>query len=65
MRHTHITPAKSESQEPRTLSTTLQNMVGIAKSQALKKQILRKEVDDLKAYAVKLYTTEQERSLAP
>jgi hypothetical protein len=33
-------------------------MVGIAKSQALKKQILRKEVDDLKAYAVGLYTTE-------
>lgn len=37
-------------------------MVGIAKSQALKKQILRKEVDNLKAYVVKLYTTEQERS---
>ncbi|KAH9048714.1 hypothetical protein EDB84DRAFT_1247756, partial [Lactarius hengduanensis] len=39
-------------------------MVGIAKSQALKRQIYRKEADNLKAYAVKLYTTEQERPLA-
>jgi hypothetical protein len=63
----HITPARLGSQEPkhRILSTTPQNMVGIAKSQALKSQIFRKEVDDLKVYAVKLYTTEQERSLAP
>jgi hypothetical protein len=63
----HITPAKLGSQEPGHIitSTTPQNMVGIAKSQALKNQILRKEVDDLKAYAVNLYTTEQERSLAP
>jgi hypothetical protein len=40
-------------------------MVGIAKSQALKKRILRKEVDDLKAYCVKLYAAEQERLLTP
>jgi hypothetical protein len=40
-------------------------MVGLAKSQSLKKQILRDEVDNLKAYAVKCYTTEQERTLAP
>ena len=40
-------------------------MVGLAKSQALKRQILRKEVDDLKAYAAKLYNTEQERLLMP
>lgn len=40
-------------------------MVGLAKSQALKNQILRKEVDNLKAYIVKLYTTEQEKLLAP
>jgi len=40
-------------------------MVGYAKSQALKRQILRKEVDYLKEYAVKLYTTEQDRLLTP
>ena len=40
-------------------------MVGLAKSQALKKQILRKEVDDLKAYAVKVNTTKQKKSLTP
>ena len=38
-------------------------MVGVAKSQALKRQIVRKEVDDLKAYAVKLYNAEQDRLL--
>ncbi|KAH9015412.1 hypothetical protein EDB85DRAFT_1866866, partial [Lactarius pseudohatsudake] len=32
----------------------------MAKSQALKRQIHRKEVDDLKAFAVKLYNSEQE-----
>ena len=31
-------------------SSTLYTMVNKAKSQALRKQILRKEVDDLKAY---------------
>jgi hypothetical protein len=35
-----------------------------AKSQELKKQINRKEVDDLKAYATKIYITEQQRPLA-
>jgi Tc5 transposase DNA-binding domain len=40
-------------------------MVNKAKSQELRKQIHRKEVDDLKAYAAKLYTEEQSRSLAP
>ena len=35
-----------------------------AKSQELKSQIYRKEVDDLKAYASKLYAEEQQRSLA-
>ena len=59
----HITPSKFESQEP--VPCQLQNMVGIAKSQMLKKQILRKEVDDLKAYAVMCYNTEQERKLEP
>jgi len=39
-------------------------MVNKAKSQELKKQILRKEVDDLKSYAAKIYVEEQERSLA-
>jgi hypothetical protein len=36
-----------------------------AKSQELKNQINRKEVDDLKAYATKIYITEQQRSLVP
>jgi hypothetical protein len=40
-------------------------MVNKAKSQELKKQILRKEVDDLKAYAASIYVEEQEKSLAP
>jgi hypothetical protein len=39
-------------------------MVNKAKSQELKKQIFRKEVDDLKTYAAKIYVKEQERSLA-
>ena len=34
-----------------------------AKSKELKDQINRKEVDDLKAYASKLYAEEQHRSL--
>ena len=38
-------------------------MVGVAKSQALKKQILRKEADDLKAHAVGLYAAEDRRIL--
>jgi hypothetical protein len=40
-------------------------MVGVAKSQALRRQIFRKEVDDLKAYAVRLYKEEQGWPLAP
>jgi hypothetical protein len=40
-------------------------MVNKAKSHELKKQILRKEVDDLKAYAASIYVEEQERLLAP
>jgi hypothetical protein len=40
-------------------------MVNKAKSQELKKQIHRKEVDGLKAHAAKLYAKEQARSLAP
>ncbi|KAF8261092.1 hypothetical protein EI94DRAFT_1667458, partial [Lactarius quietus] len=40
-------------------------MVGVAKSQALKKQILRKEVDNLKAHAVELYAAEEEWALTP
>jgi hypothetical protein len=40
-------------------------MVNKAKSQELKKQILRQEVDVLKAYAVKIYLEEQHRSLPP
>jgi hypothetical protein len=40
-------------------------MVGVAKSQALQRQIFRKEVDDLKAYAVRLYKEEQGQPLAP
>jgi hypothetical protein len=40
-------------------------MVNKAKSQELKKQILRKEVNDLKAYAATIYVEEQERLLAP
>jgi hypothetical protein len=39
-------------------------MVGIAKSQALKRQTFRKEVDNLKAHAVELYKAEEERILA-
>ena len=39
-------------------------MVNKAKSQELKSQIHRKEVDDLKAYAVKIYLEEQQQSLA-
>ena len=35
-----------------------------AKSQKLKKQINRKEVDNLKAYTSKLYAEEQHQSLA-
>ena len=37
-------------------------MVNKAKSQELKNQINRKEVDDLKAYTSKLYVEEQHRS---
>jgi hypothetical protein len=40
-------------------------MVGVAKSQALKKQILRKEADDLKAHAVSLLAAENGRFLEP
>jgi len=41
-------------------------MVNKPKSQALKRQIWRKEVDDLKAYAAKIYAIEQENiELAP
>ena len=40
-------------------------MVGIAKSQALKRQILRNEVDDLKTYAVGLHAAEHKRLLKP
>ncbi|KAF8227782.1 hypothetical protein L208DRAFT_1044378, partial [Tricholoma matsutake] len=40
-------------------------MVNKVKSQELKNQINRKEVDDLKAYASKTYAEEQQRSLAP
>ena len=40
-------------------------MVGVAKSQALKTQILRKEADDLKAHAVGLYAAEDRRTLEP
>jgi len=36
-----------------------------AKSQELKSQILHQEVDDLKAYAVKIYLEEQHRSFPP
>ena len=36
-----------------------------AKSQEHKKQILRQEIDGLKAYAVKIYLEEQHRSLPP
>jgi hypothetical protein len=36
-------------------------MVNKPRSQALSRQIWRKEVDDLKAYATKLYMTEQEK----
>jgi hypothetical protein len=43
----------------------LHAMVNKARSQALKKQILRKEVDDLKTYAARLYNAEQVKSLAP
>jgi hypothetical protein len=39
-------------------------MVNKTKSQELKKQNLRKEVDDLNAYAAGIYVKEQERSLA-
>jgi hypothetical protein len=39
-------------------------MVNKAKSQELKSQIHRKEVDDLKAYAMKIYLEEQQQSLA-
>jgi hypothetical protein len=46
-------------------SSTLRTMGNKAKSQKLKNQINRKEVDDLKAYATKIYITEQQRSLAP
>ena len=59
--------AKLGSQEQNAGSCTgycrQQNMVGIAKSQALKRQIQRKEADDLRAYAVEIYTTEQEKLL--
>jgi hypothetical protein len=44
--------------ETNIFSSTLYTMVNKAKSQELRKQILRKEVDDLKAYAAKLYTEE-------
>jgi len=40
-------------------------MVNKVKSQELKNQINRKEVDDLKAYASKTYAEEQQRSLVP
>ena len=40
-------------------------MVNKAKSLKLKKQIHQKKVDNLKAYAAKLYVAKQERSLAP
>jgi hypothetical protein len=40
-------------------------MVNKARSLKLKEQIHRKEVDDLKAHAAKLYMAEQERLLAP
>ena len=59
----HVTPAKFGSLERKL--TVYSHMVGLAKSQALKNQILRKEVDDLKAHAVALYTAEEQRALAP
>ena len=40
-------------------------MVNKARSNKFKKQNLRKEVDDLKAYAAGLYVAEQQRLLAP
>ncbi|KAF8235451.1 hypothetical protein L208DRAFT_1032816, partial [Tricholoma matsutake] len=40
-------------------------MVNKAKSQELKNQFNRKEVDDLKASASKTYAEEQQRSLTP
>jgi len=36
-----------------------------AKSQELKNQILRQEVDDLKVHAVKIYLEEQDKSFPP
>jgi hypothetical protein len=61
----HITPAKLGTWEQGHRCTAYQNMVGIAKSQALKQQTLRKEADDLKAHAVGLYRDEEEQILAP
>jgi hypothetical protein len=40
-------------------------MVSIAKSQALKRQILRNKVDDLKTYSVGLHAAEHKRLLKP
>ena len=49
----------------RVTAVDYENMVGVAKSQALKKQILRKEADDLKAHAVGFYAAEDRRILEP
>lgn len=47
------------------LTSTPHTMVNKARSNHVKRQILRKEVDNLKAHAAELFVAEQQRQLAP